>query len=485
MIRRMASTLELRSSMPAGRRALFDFHANPGAFERLAPPWETIRVVERSGSIRDGDILRMRLRKWPLWLRWDARHFGFVEGECFRDEQTRGPFATWSHAHRFDPHPSGDAGRSVLHDRVEYALPGGAIGGALGGWLARRQLARMFAFRHLRTANDLARHARFAGERRLTIGVTGASGALGSALVPYLASAGHSVVRFVRREPREDPVAIGAEAFWDPDAPRGGVVDQGAVASCDAIIHLAGEPIAGRWTREKLDAIEQSRTRGSALIADAVARAERMEPRGRALLSASAVGYYGDRPGEELDEGSGPGDDFRARVCVAWERAAWAAREAGVRVVCLRLGNVVGMKTPLLSRLLPAWRLGLGGPFGRGTQGFPWIGLDDFVGATEFLLHGVTIEGPVNLVAPTTCTNREFAQGLARALRRPLLGRYPATALRLAFGRMADEALLSDQRVLPGTLLDAGFEYLTPDLGGALSWELGLVGERELGGLAV
>ena len=479
----MAFTLDLRSAMPACRRALFDFHANPGAFERLAPPWETIRVVERRGSIRDGDALRMRLKKGPLWLPWDARHFGFVEGERFRDEQTRGPFASWTHTHAFDPHPSGDDRRSVLHDHVEYALPGGARAGRAGGGVARRQLLRMFAYRHLRTSHDLARHAGFAAEPRLTIGVTGASGALGSAAVPYLASAGHTIVRFVRREPREDPVAIGSEAFWDPDAPRGGVIDQGAVESCDAIIHLAGEPIAGRWTAEKMRDIEQSRARGTALIAESLARAEQSTPRGRSLLSASAVGYYGHRPGETLDETSVAGDDFRARVCIAWEGSTSAAADAGVRVALLRIGNVVGMKTPLLARLLPVWRLGLGGAFGSGSQGFPWIGLDDFVGCIEFVLHTHAVRGPVNLVAPSHGTNREFARALSRALRRPSLGVYPAWLLRLSVGRLADEALLSDQRVEPAVLLGAGFEFLTPTLDAALRWELGRVGRADLDAL--
>ncbi|MBX3352934.1 MAG: TIGR01777 family oxidoreductase [Phycisphaeraceae bacterium] len=477
----MSSVLDLRSTMPAPRRALFDFHASPGAFERLAPPWETIRVVERTGSIREGDRLVMRLKKGPLSLPWEARHFGFVEGERFRDEQVRGPFASWVHTHAFEEHPSGDDARSVLHDRIEYALPGGTLGNAIGGGLARKQLVRMFAFRHLRTARDLARHERFAREPRLTIGVTGASGSLGSSLVGYLASAGHSMIRFVRREPREDAAALGREAFWDP---RAGVIDQRSVEECDALIHLAGEPIPGRWTASKRDAIERSRSEGTAHIADALARAERADAKGRALLSASAVGFYGHRPGETLDETSRAGDDFRARVCVAWERATSSARDAGARVALLRIGNVVGTKTPLLARLLTPWKFGLGGAFGAGAQGFPWIGLDDFVGATEFVLHTPSLVGPVNLVAPQPVTNRDFARSLARALRRPALGVYPAWALRLALGGIADEALLSDQRVRPATLERAGFGFLTPTLDEALRWELGLVGERDLDALA-
>ncbi|MGP1311038.1 MAG: DUF1731 domain-containing protein, partial [Phycisphaerales bacterium] len=185
-----------------------------------------------------------------------------------------------------------------------------------------------------------------------------------------------------------------------------------------------------------------------------------------------AVGYYGDRPGETLDESSAPGDDFRARVCAAWERAAERAHGAGVRVVTMRIGNVLGAKTPLLDRLLPVWKCGLGGPFGSGDQRWPWIGLDDLLGAVEFLLHTQEISGPVNLVAPQRSTNGAFARALARVVRRPALGVYPAWALKMAFGQLAEEALLSSQDVAPSVLTAHGFEFLTPTLDECLRWEL-------------
>lgn len=475
----MTRTLDLRSPIPAPRDALFAYHANEGAFERLAPPWERIEVIERSGGIREGARLVMRLRKGPIRIVWDARHFGFVEGERFCDAQARGPFARWVHTHSFHPGESGDT--SALHDHVDWALPGGVIGNAIGATIARRQLDRMFAFRHLRTARDLARRQRFADRARLHIVVTGASGALGSALVPYLAVAGHTVTRLVRREPRDDPATVGHEAFWEPGA---GVIAQDVIDRCDAVVHLAGEPIAGRWTEEKKRRIERSRVEGTRLIAESLARSMRADGRRRALLSASATGYYGDRPGEALDESSAPGDDFRSRVCVAWEDATGPARDAGARVVTVRIGNVLGAKTPLLARLLPVWRFGLGGAFGPGSQRWPWIGLDDLLGAMEHLLHADSVEGPVNLVAPSVVTNREFAKTLARALHRPALGVYPAWLLRSVFGEIAEEALLSDQAISARVLHDAGFEFLTPTLDECLRWELGLVGLRDLGSLA-
>jgi uncharacterized protein (TIGR01777 family) len=223
---------------------------------------------------------------------------------------------------------------------------------------------------------------------------------------------------------------------------------------------------------------------GTRLIAESLARAMRADGRRRAFLSASASGYYGDRPGETLDESSAPGDDFRSLVCVAWEDAAKPAHDAGARVVAMRIGNVLGAKTPLLARLLPVWRLGLGGAFGSGAQCWPWIGLDDLLGAIERLMHDESIEGPVNLVAPSVVTNREFARTLARTLRRPALGVYPAWLLGSVFGEIADEALLSDQAISARVLHDSGFEFLTPTLDECLRWELGLVGLGDLESLA-
>jgi uncharacterized protein (TIGR01777 family) len=462
--------------MPAPRAALFAYHANEGAFERLAPPWERIEVVRSSGGIRDGGALLMRIRKGPVAIPWEALHFGYIEGERFCDEQVRGPFARWVHTHSFEPAEVSD--RSTLQDHVEWAVPGGAIGNAIGGGIAARQLDRMFAFRHLRTARDLLRHQSHAARGTLRIVVTGASGSIGSALVPYLTSAGHEVTRLVRREPvNGDERFVGREAYWDPAA---GVIAQDAIDGCDAVIHLAGEAITGRWTAAKMRRIEQSRVNGTRLIAEAIARSMHADRKSRMLLSASAVGFYGSRPGVDLDESEGAGSDFRAKVCRAWESAAEPARDAGARVVTMRIGLVIGARTPFMRPLLPVWRVGLGGSFGDGRQCWPWIGLDDLLGAVEFLLHRDDVNGPVNLTAPASTTNREFARTLARVLKRPALGFYPAWALRAIFGRLADEALLSDQRVIPGALERAGFVFLTPTLEACLRWELGLVTRGDL-----
>jgi uncharacterized protein (TIGR01777 family) len=287
--------------------------------------------------------------------------------------------------------------------------------------------------------------------------VTGASGLIGSALVPALAAHGHRVLRLVRRTP-----AVG-EAHWDP---RRAELDPHVLEGVNAVVHLAGESLAaGRWTHARKHRVLDSRVRGTRLLAETLAR---MAPRPAVLVSMSAVGIYGNRGDELLDETSAPGDDFLATVCIEWERAADAAASAGVRVVHPRLGPVLAAQGGALEKMLPAFRLGVAGPLGGGRQWMSWIALDDAVAALIAAVESNALSGPVNVVAPNPVTNAEFTRTLARLLHRPALLPVPAFALRLAFGKLADAALLASQRVRPAALERAGFRFAHPELGEAL-----------------
>lgn len=293
----------------------------------------------------------------------------------------------------------------------------------------------------------------------MNILITGSSGLIGSSLVPLLLAEGHRVVRLVR-----SPVQAGQAAFyWDPDA---GEIDQAALQGLDAVIHLAGENIArGRWTRTRKARIRDSRVRGTRLLSEALARLE--EPP-RVLVSASAVGYYGDRGEELLDEGSTPGAGFLAETCQAWEAATEAAERRGIRVVHLRFGVVLSAVGGALPRMLVPFRWGLGGVIGSGKQHMSWIALDD---AARALLHPVktdALRGPVNGVAPAPVTNLAFTKTVGKVLRRPTFLPMPAFALRWTLGQMADELLLSSKRVVPQRLLSTGFQFQFPQLEGAL-----------------
>jgi uncharacterized protein (TIGR01777 family) len=293
----------------------------------------------------------------------------------------------------------------------------------------------------------------------LRVGVTGASGLIGRALSAALAAKGHTVRPFVRGSAAVREGAI----RWDPAR---GELDATALEGLDAIVHLAGESVAeGRWTEAQKARIRESRVVGTRLLAKAIASCS---VRPRVLVSASAVGFYGDTGEREVDETAPRGGGFLAEVCEAWERAADPAREAGVRVVHPRIGVVLAPEGGALAKLLPVFRMGAGGRIGDGKQGFPWITIDDVVGAILHAIHDETLHGAVNLVAPARTTNADFTRALATVLSRPAFFPVPAFALRVALGPMADEALLSGQLVRPRVLLEHGYAFAHPELIAAL-----------------
>ncbi|HLL77167.1 MAG TPA: TIGR01777 family oxidoreductase [Pyrinomonadaceae bacterium] len=297
----------------------------------------------------------------------------------------------------------------------------------------------------------------------MKIVVTGATGLVGSALVPSLLADGHSVVRLVRRQSNAGAGGNVTDAVWQPDR---GEIDAGALAGCDAAVHLAGENISeGRWTEEKKRRIIESREKGTRLISETLAR---LTPLPRVLVSASATGFYGDRGDEVLTEESTSGRNFVAEVCREWEAATEPARAAGIRTVMLRFGIVLSREGGALQKMMTPIKLGVGGKLGSGRQYYSWITIDDAVAAIRHALVDESVSGPVNAVSPQPVTNAEFTKALGRALGRPTLFAVPAFAARLAFGEMADELLLASARVEPARLKATGFEFKHPTLEGAL-----------------
>jgi uncharacterized protein (TIGR01777 family) len=289
--------------------------------------------------------------------------------------------------------------------------------------------------------------------------VTGSNGAIGSALCRQLDRLGHHVVRVVRRQVRPGELALS----WDPEA---GTIDAGGLEGADAVIHLAGAGIGdGRWTESRKRVLVDSRIRSTALLADAVAG---LDHKPRVLVSASAIGFYGDRDDEILTEQSSAGDDFLASLCVRWEAETAPAADAGVRVVCVRTGIVLSTEAGALPKLLPLFRLGLGGRFGSGAQWWSWISLDDEISALTWLLEN-DIRGPVNLVGPNPVTNRQFTRILGAALSRPALFPVPRFGPRLLMGsELADSLLFTSARVQPSILESSGFDFSHPTLEVAL-----------------
>ncbi|MEX2207693.1 MAG: TIGR01777 family oxidoreductase [Myxococcota bacterium] len=289
------------------------------------------------------------------------------------------------------------------------------------------------------------------------IAIAGASGLVGKRLCALLAADGHALLRLVRR-----PAAGPGEVEWDPAAGR---LEPAALEGIDAFVHLSGASIAsGRWSPARKSEIVRSRTVSTRLVAATLARVG-SKP---SLVAASAIGYYGDRGGEWLDETSRPGRGFLPEVCVEWERACDAAREAGLRVVNVRIGVALDPSGGALSAMLVPFRLGLGGKIGSGAQYVSWITLDDLVAAFRHCLVSTTLTGPVNAVAPAPVTNAELTRALSRVLGRPAFLRVPASALRLVLGKAADELLLGGARISSGKLARSGFAFRDPELEPAL-----------------
>lgn len=450
----MTETFEREVVIDAPIETVFAYHARPGALERLTPPWQPLTVLERHGTIADRGRLRAKVLPGVTWV---AQHTDYEPPHLFRDEQVSGPFSKWVHSHHFERL---DAARTKLIDRIEYRLPLGALGQGAAGWFVRRTLERMFRYRHSVTAIDTQRIAWAEGQGPKRIAISGATGLLGTALGRLLTLGGHEVIPMSRRG--------GPGIAWDPEQ---GTIDRAGLEGIDAVVHLAGEPIAAkRWTPEFRARALQSREKGTALLARTLASLERPP---QVFVSATATGYYGDGGDTWLDEASPSGDGYLAEVCRRWEGATEAA-EGKMRVVRTRIGLVMTSQGGPLAELLVPFRLGVGGPFSSGRQFMPWIGIDDLVGALHHVLFDESLHGAVNLVAPNPVPNRELARTLGRVIGRPWFATAPALALQAILGKdKAHELLLYGQRVRPTKLEAAGFVYLHRELEPALRHLLG------------
>ncbi len=442
-----------RSAMPVSGDELYAWHARPGAFGRLTPPWEDAELTHATGLWGEGIRWTIRTRLLgPVKTNWVAEHFDVVPGRQFCDRQLKGPFARWEHTHRFIP----EGETSILEDAIDYTPPLHLP----VSFIIRDRLKAMFDYRHAITREDLRRHAHFQSRPRLSVAVTGSSGLIGSEVVNFLTSGGHRVKRLVRGEakPKFDDGTLWQS--WTPKEP----LPAGALSGVDALIHLAGDNIAsGRWTDAKKAKIRDSRIIPTRHLAAAVER-----DGVKVFLSGSAVGGYGDRGDELLTEDSALGSGFLAEVCREWEEAS----QCRARVVNLRTGIVLSPKAGALAKQLPAFRLGQGAVLGSGTQYTPWIDINDMVYAIHHLLMS-DVRGPVNLCSPSPVTNRVFGRVLARVLRRPYLLTVPPFALRLLFGELADAALLASTQAVPAKLQADGFEFMNAELEPSLRMLLG------------
>ena len=431
-----------------------------GAFERLAPPWETPIVDSPFTAPEVGKSVELQVPVAPgVRIRWISEFTEVLPGESFRDVQVTGPFDFFEHTHRFEASTEHE---SVMEDRIRYTLPLGPVGDFFGASHAAKKLAATFRYRHRVLARDLAVHSR-AGGRTLRVLLTGASGLVGRALTAFLESGGHEVYALTRRPGRSE-----REIEFHPER---GAAHPSEMEGFDAVIHLAGDPIAqGRWTEAKKRLIRDSRVPFTRRLAETLAALKKPPS---VFISASATGFYGDRGDRVLRESDPPGEGFLPEVCLEWEGATEPAAHAGIRVVHLRTGLVLTAAGGALEPMLPPFSLGVGGPLGNGKQWWSFIALDDLLYLIHHILLNDRVRGPVNATSPEPVTNATFTRILGRVLNRPAFIPVPKWALEIALGAMTEPLLLASARVNPEKLLDSGFEFSYPDLEGALRHVLG------------
>jgi uncharacterized protein (TIGR01777 family) len=433
---------------------VFAWHTRRGAMRRLVPPWQPMHVLAETESLADGRaILGL-----PGGLRWVAQHEpdGYDPPHQFIDVLSSDGVMTlpprvigwWRHTHRYSE--AGD-GRTRVHDIVDTTVPGAA-------------LRSTFAYRHRQLADDLAAHrdAAEAGAGRMVVAITGSAGLVGTALSAFLSTGGHRVIRLVRRSPVGDD-----ERRWEPNDPAPDLLD-----GVDAVVHLAGESIAGRFTEAHRRAIRHSRIEPTRRLAELAAASGSHT---RTFVSASAVGIYGyDRGDAVLTEESQRGDGFLADVVADWEDAAAPAANAGLRVVTVRTGIVQAANGGTLKLMRPLFAAGLGGRLGSGRQWLSWVGIDDLLDIYYRALYDTRVTGPVNAVGPAPVRNSEYTAALATTMHRPALLPVPSIGPRLLLGKQgARELAEANQRVLPAKLHALGHRFRHQTVEDALAHQLG------------
>lgn len=437
-------------TVPHPREMVFSWHERPGALQRLTPPGATV-IQEPNNGVKEGSraILSFSMLPPPT-DKFVTEHFDYRPGESFSDRQVRGPFGAWMHRHEF----SDLSGATRVRDDITYELPAARFSGALAGRVADL-VSRMFAYRHNQLLDELAFAASHPGPR-LTIGISGSSGTIGTELSALLRSLGHQVIPIVRASaPVADSVAMDVNTGW---------IDARALARLDAVIHLAGAPIGRRFTSRHKHAVYSSRILSTTILARAIAN----NPRTRTFVCGSAIGYYGTSPEGVVNEDTPPGDDFLASVCRDWEAAASAASDAGTRVVHIRTGLVLTPQDGLLAKQLPLFRVGAGGPIGDGSAWWSWISIDDVVGLFAHATLNPEVTGPVNAVAPEPVTNKAFASTLGRTLQRPARLRTPQLGPQLLLGAEGSRALALASQHVSSRAESLGYEFRHPSLADAL-----------------
>ncbi len=437
----------------------FKWHEQNGAIDRLTPPWAPLKLIKRIGQgIDKGVKVWFRLKVFNIPMLWEAEHIEYEKNIMFKDHQLKGPFSKWVHTHRFIP--DGD-GACYMEDQVEFKLPLGWFSRPFYPF-AKKEFDRMFEYRHRVLKYDLEHCPQETQNKRILI--SGASGTIGSILVPYLRTCGHTVVRLVRKKAN----LLEDELFWDPYE---GILDLEKAGPFDVVINLNGVDISrGKWTQKQKKKIADSRIVSTLLL---VEKLKRLEHKPEVFISSSAIGFYGERNDTLLTENQAPGDCFISTVCDLWEQASFDAQKVGIRTVQLRIGVVLTPAGGALERMEVPFKTGMGVRLSHGRQYMSWISMDDILASILHIINHRQIEGPVNLTAPHPATNKIFSQTLAKVFSKKVFFVMPRFVVRLLWGQMGKETLLTSSRVIPEKLLNSGFKFQHEQLFIALKDMLG------------
>ncbi len=426
---------------------MFTWYLQKGALERMLPPWENVKIIKREGDVpKNGSRVFLEQHIGPFRKKWIIEHRDFIEGQEFSDFQIKGPFTTFVHRHYIE---KVDANSCRLEDEVIFSLP---FPGA--SKYVIRELHAYFRFRHERLQKDLEVYGTYP-QKPVKILLSGSSGMIGRELLTFLRLGGHEVTCLVRSPKKECPGVI----YWNPDSDQ---VDLSKWEGFDVVIHLAGENIAsGYWTEAKKKKIVLSRTRDTWLLSKILSR---LSSPPKMFICASAIGFYGNRPGEVLEEDSSQGIGFLSEVAAKWEEVAATLKEVGVRVVHTRFGLVLHPSKGIFSRLQMAAKVCLGAVLGTGAQKVSWISIDDLIYGIYHIIYKEEVSGPVNFTSPYSVTQREFIEKIANKNHRKVFLTISKRLLKLFLGQMADELLLTDQKVYPKKLIQSGYEFFHPKL---------------------
>jgi uncharacterized protein (TIGR01777 family) len=448
-------------------KSTFDWFEHEGSFRRLMPPWEVAEEVRADDSLEVGS---QRVFRFPapgipfLNMTWVAEHTGYDKPNYFADTMIKGPFWKWNHDHYLTE----KNGITTVVDDVTYSVPFGPLGmlvdRILGGSLVTGRISSMFRARELRLQRDMKNHTKFANVKRKKILVVGSSGLIGTQLVAFLDTGNHEVWRMVRREANKDK----KEISWEPSK---GIINAKELEGFDIVIHLGGVGIGDkRWSTKRKSAIRDSRVDSTKLLSKTLAE---LNSKPELFMMASAIGYYGSRGDEELDENSTMGDGFLTDICKEWEDSAIPAKDAGIRTVHLRTGIVLSAVGGALGKMLFPAKMGAGGPIGGGKQWMSWISMDDQIYSMYHLMMNEKSSGEYNITSPNPVRQKEFAKTLGKVLRRPSFAPLPGFMMKLLFGEMGVKLTLDSQRVIPKNLQNSDYEFTHEYLEDALADSLG------------